>query len=48
VAAFAAAVVPALDAAREAFAFAYAGYVHELADLEAIDEDAVARFGFVF
>src|ERR1700674_3236654 len=43
----AAAKVPALYAAGAPFALAYAGHVHELADFEAVHQDAVAGLRFV-
>ncbi len=43
----AAAIVPALHAALKSLALADAGHVHQLADLESVDQHAVAGLGFV-
>src|SRR4029077_3094537 len=41
-------IVPALHAALESLAFAHAGYVDELADLEAVDQHAITCLRFIF
>src|SRR5580704_2493806 len=47
VASLAAAKVPALHAALKTFALADARHVDVFADLKTVDEDTIARFGFV-